>query len=808
MTSTSAAPAIADDNDDEQKLSFVSLDDDKETILLNGEVKYAIALPVNISKKKALVKKDIIKKLILDGCEKFGFDYVSEDNIENAVKEVVSQFYERPRELKIASSMADVIRMNEGYVMTAAKIIGVSPPYKMITEVTLECSNCGAVFDGGDFKEKPLISFRQNMKYCPACSKGFDRHDLIAQYKHVDAKTITVQDVVDLSDDLEKLHVILLEDQTRKVRVGETATITGEVDVLNPSGAGGRKPTTIMYAKHIRYEREEEAPITEDDISLFKQFAQNPKHNVINELVSMFAPQVFGHSDAKLGILRSVVNVRETNHLTGLRSRTHTLLAGDPGTAKTILVTEATRVVPNSRYVTAQHASIKSALAIIEKELDGSKMLMLGAVPQSRNAICGINEIGSMPFEDQQHLADVLEEGRFTIDKYGIYQEINSPTTIIATTNPDGGYWNKSYGAPSLDQLPIKSNIRDRFDQTYIFEDFQTTEERREYAVSKGEIYQDPQSVKPDYDFLKRYLQYAASLPDPVLTPEATTMLSDFWIRLAEQGLAANRSYDSLFRIARGQARLHLKGEIDADIAREVMQDVHLMFVKMGKRVDPAVEDPRDLTYHEIIQYANTLDVPITFIEAARHVCAHNNSIKQYLGGKSRSIAENKRLRHVHDKFSDGAVVGKIKMGRGGLAVTITNTNPLTISKVEKNPATDVVNDVKKTEPDKGGGGGQSGQSSQVAAVESNNDNKPTVDQFDHFDQGKIVLRLLNSSMSDGQGGSKGYCTVEDFVFATQMAPNLHWSEVEAEQTFYALIEERKLVEIEPGKFKPSDGEA
>jgi DNA replicative helicase MCM subunit Mcm2 (Cdc46/Mcm family) len=711
------------EGDFEFTLSFVSLSDDNTTILLNGESDYAVVLPDDISIKNAASKMDIIQKLILEGCSKYKGDYVSEDALRNCAKEIVSQFYERARQLKILDSVSDVIRMNKGRVMlTKAKIIGVSPPYKMITKVTLECPACGWE-SIHDFKDKPQISYRQTMKYCPSCSEGLDRHDLIALFEHVDAKTITVQDV-DLRDDLEKLYVILLKDQTRNVRVGETATITGDVDVLNPSGAAGKKPTTIMFAKYIKYEREEEEPIVDDDITLFKQFAQ--KSDVISQVVGMFAPQVIGHSDAKLGILRSAVNVRETKRLTGLRSRTHTDLAGDPGTAKSMLAGEATKIVPNSKYVTAQHVSIKSALAIIDKELDGSKMLILGAVPQARNAICSINEIGSMPFEDQQHLADILEEGRFTIDKYGIYQEIDSPTTVIATTNPDGGYWNRSFGAPSLDQLPIKSNIRDRFDQTYIFEDFQTIEERREYATRKMEIYQNPESMKVDYDFLKRYLQYAASLPDPVLTPEAATMLSDFWIRLTDQGLAANRSFDSLVRIARGQARLHLKEEIDAQIASEIMQDVRLMFVKMGKRVDPTVEDPRDLTYHEIIQYANTLEAPITFLEAAKHVCAANNSIKQYLGGKIWSIGDNKRLRHVHDKFSDSAVVGKIKTGRGGLAVTITNTNPLTITKSEKPSATPTT--TTQTESKE-----SSGQVSQVSQVESRE--KPSVDRFDHFDR-------------------------------------------------------------------------
>ena len=36
---------------------------------------------------------------------------------------------------------------------------------------------------------------------------------------------------------------------------------------------------------------------------------------------------------------------------------------------------------------------------------------------------------------------DVMEEGRLTIDKYGFHKEIDSPTTVLATTNPEHGEW-------------------------------------------------------------------------------------------------------------------------------------------------------------------------------------------------------------------------------------------------------------------------------------------------------------------------------------------------------------------------------
>jgi hypothetical protein len=52
--------------------------------------------------------------------------------------------------------------------------------------------------------------------------------------------------------------------------------------------------------------------------------------------------------------------------------------------------------------------------------------------------------------------------------------------------------------------------------------------------------------------------------------------------------------------------------EIDADVARQLMQDMQLMFVKLGKLVDPSVENPLEIAYNEVIQYANALEAPIT----------------------------------------------------------------------------------------------------------------------------------------------------------------------------------------------------
>jgi DNA replicative helicase MCM subunit Mcm2 (Cdc46/Mcm family) len=83
-----------------------------------------------------------------------------------------------------------------------------------------------------------------------------------------------------------------------------------------------------------------------------------------------------------------------------MRGTIHTLLIGPPGVAKSKLARAAVELVSNSRFVTAQNASGKGTTAVIDKENDNT-ILRIGAAPQARDAICAINEIGRMDFQDQ-----------------------------------------------------------------------------------------------------------------------------------------------------------------------------------------------------------------------------------------------------------------------------------------------------------------------------------------------------------------------------------------------------------------------
>ena len=111
--------------------------------------------------------------------------------------------------------------------------------------------------------------------------------------------------------------------------------------------------------------------------------------------------------------MRASTNTDET------QKKIHVLIIGDPGLAKSAMLRKSIELVPNSRYESAENSSGKSLTAIVEKE-DESHILRTGPIPAPKGAICALNELGRMSFEDQKHLLSIMQEQSFTINKHGI----------------------------------------------------------------------------------------------------------------------------------------------------------------------------------------------------------------------------------------------------------------------------------------------------------------------------------------------------------------------------------------------------
>jgi|SRR5689334_17613771 len=153
--------------------------------------------------------------------------------------------------------------------------------------------------------------------------------------------------------------------------------------------------------------------------------------NVLDILGFMFAPDIIGNKTIKQGMLLCAASTNKDE----TQKKIHVLFIGDPGLAKSAMLRKSIELVPNSRYESAENSSGKSLTAIVEKE-DESHILRTGPIPAAKGAICALNELGRMFYQDQKHLLSIMQEQSFTINKHGINARIASPTAIIASANP------------------------------------------------------------------------------------------------------------------------------------------------------------------------------------------------------------------------------------------------------------------------------------------------------------------------------------------------------------------------------------
>ncbi len=142
-----------------------------------------------------------------------------------------------------------------------------------------------------------------------------------------DAKSIQLEDI-ERPNENERLDVILYDDMIDDVPAGEVVEVSGEARIENKKGSKNKK-VTVLHAESIKYLNRKELVISDIDIQNFQKFAKLP--GLKERLVSMFAPNIIDHDDAKLGILRSVVGGIEHGKI---RGRINTFMVGDPGTAK------------------------------------------------------------------------------------------------------------------------------------------------------------------------------------------------------------------------------------------------------------------------------------------------------------------------------------------------------------------------------------------------------------------------------------------------------------------------------------------
>ena len=350
------------------------------------------------------------------------------------------------------------------------------------------------------------------------------------------------------------------------------------------------------------------------------------------------------------------------------RKKLSSALLGDPGTAKSLLLQEATKLVANSTFVSAQSSSAISLTAIVETEKD-SHVLRLGPIPLSRGGICALNEGGGMSFGHQKYLLDVMQEQKFKFSKHGI------TALVIFTNELSFGpriqlvvRW-KNPEAIDLDEFPAIKPLIDRFDLIYTIRDNRDGEEERKYADIKFEMDDDDNSEIQENEshliHLQKHIEYSKRF-QPKFSDEAKFMLKEYYLSVRAK-YGSRRVRESIVTIARMIAQLKLKAVVDAEDAKETQEVFNRVLEPLQKIVN-ATTNPIDIIVEEclnILKESNNIEWKF-YTDLIERVC-ENPQARKYI--------DNAHKKRNYDKFKP--ILERLL---NHTHVKLTNRNPVTIA--------------------------------------------------------------------------------------------------------------------------------
>ena len=441
-----------------------------------------------------------------------------------------------------------------------------------VREAVFKCRRCGEenrVPQAGEFFREPLVC--EN----PLCLKRGPFDLVIESTVFCDWQSLRVQE---RPEELRggrmprQLDGIVKDDFVDRAVPGNHVILTGILRVFQETLGKQRRTTfrKLLFVNHIEVMQKgvEETELSEEDEAKIEELKKDPW--IRDRIIKSIAPSIHGYEAIKEGIALQLFGCDPLELPDGTRVRgdTHVLLTGDPGVAKSQLLTWVAQVAPRGLYTSGKKATGAGlTAAAVRDEIGGGWTLEAGALVITDGGLCCVDEFDKMSDEDRSAILEALEQQTISVAKAGIVATLNTRTSVIAAANPKGGRLDRQRNLS--EQIALDPVILSRFDLIFVMRDEPHHERDRTIAHHMLKLHRKPtEVVKPplDTETLRKLIVYARKHLYPKLEEEEVMQaIEDFYVKcrsVAERGEApvpiTPRQLEALIRLAKANARMRL----------------------------------------------------------------------------------------------------------------------------------------------------------------------------------------------------------------------------------------------------------
>jgi replicative DNA helicase Mcm len=355
----------------------------------------------------------------------------------------------------------------------------------------------------------------------------------------------------------------------------------------------------------------EEVEVTPEDEEEILEISKDP--DIYNKMRQSIAPTIYGmdvEKEALVLVLFSGLSKKMPDG-TYIRGDIHALLVGDPGTAKSQLLTYMSKLAPRSIYASGKASSAAglTAAAVRDEFGEGQWTLEAGALVLADMGIACIDEIDKMDDADRSSLHQAMEQQEISVAKAGINATLKARCALLAAANPKLGRFDEFI--PMHEQINMPPALLSRFDLIFSILDKPNRETDTALAAhilrthKAGEVSENilrskkPKHTKEEQDglmenvmpiftpeFIRKYVAYAKRSIFPVMTDDASEVLKNYYVDFrssSEDSVPFTpRQLEAFVRLAEASARVRLSEEVTVEDAKRAISIIDQYLRRVG----------------------------------------------------------------------------------------------------------------------------------------------------------------------------------------------------------------------------------